>query len=111
MLQMPVMGRTPLNSTSWQRHICYQKFWWVGTGVQPTAVELAEVDTLQFDGDGLTARNPLLTQADSDLVIGFEGIRISQSACKILTWKTWTTRQSTGASDDVGNILFDGLHF
>lgn len=102
-------GQNTFELTRGNGTFAIRNFGGVGTGVQPTAVELAEVDTLQFDGDGLTARNLLLTQADSDLVIGFEGIpdlavRLQDFDLEDLD----NLRQSTGASDDVGNILFDG---
>jgi len=32
-------GQNTFEFTPWQRHICYQKFWWVA-GTQPTAVDL-----------------------------------------------------------------------
>jgi len=51
----------------------FRNFGGVGNGKSNTV--LAEVDTLQFEGDGLTARNMLLTEEDSNLVIGFEGIQ------------------------------------
>jgi len=53
----------------------FRNFGGVGNGADPSNTVLAEVDTLQFEGDGLTARNMLLTEEDSNLVIGFEGIQ------------------------------------
>lgn len=46
----------------------------IGTGTNPSAVTLDEADILQFEGEGLTARNMLLAQTNEDLVISFEGI-------------------------------------
>lgn len=40
----------------------------VGKGTNPTATVIAEVDTLEFQGDGSTARNLLLTQKGNNLV-------------------------------------------
>jgi len=44
----------------------------VGTGTKPSPEAIAQVDTLKFQGEGLTAEN-ILAQ-EGDLVIGFEGI-------------------------------------
>ncbi len=81
----------------------------VGTGTKPSTAELAEVDTLKFTGEGLTARNLLLTQEGSDLVIGFEGsqnveVRLQNFDLEDLD----NLPQSSGASGGIGNILFDG---
>jgi Ca2+-binding RTX toxin-like protein len=45
----------------------------IGTGTNPNAGKLGEADVIQFEGEGLTARNMLLTQTDEDLIISFEG--------------------------------------
>ncbi|MEH2121889.1 MAG: calcium-binding protein [Nostoc sp.] len=82
----------------------------VGKGTNPTAAVIAEVDTLIFQGDGFTARNLLLTQNGNNLEITFEGV--------INTFKVILQNfalenlenlsKSTGATVDLGNILFDG---
>jgi Ca2+-binding RTX toxin-like protein len=46
----------------------------VGKGTNPTAGVIAEVDTIKFNGAGLTARNLLLTQNGTNLEITFEGV-------------------------------------
>ncbi|MHC5720855.1 MAG: calcium-binding protein, partial [Nostoc sp.] len=51
----------------------------VGKGTNPTAAVIAEVDTLIFQGDGLTARNLQLTQNDKNLVVSFAGVYSSGS--------------------------------
>jgi hypothetical protein len=43
----------------------------VWRGVNPTAVTIAEADTLVFKGAALTARNILLEQTGADLSITF----------------------------------------
>lgn len=81
----------------------------VGTGTNPSAETLAEVDTLQFTGAGLTAENLLLKQDSNDLILSFDGtgdlaVRLQDFALQDLE----NLRQATGAAVDVGNILFDG---
>jgi len=46
----------------------------VGTGTTPTASVIAEVDTLQFAGAGLSASSMTLTQQGSDLHITFADV-------------------------------------
>ncbi|MDF5740070.1 hypothetical protein [Nostoc sp. S13] len=46
----------------------------VGKGTNPTAAVIAEVDTLIFSGDGLTARNLLLIEYHNNLEITFDGV-------------------------------------
>src|SRR5690349_8512000 len=45
----------------------------IGKGSNPSAAVVAEVDTLIFQGSGLTAQNLLLTQNGSNLEISFSG--------------------------------------
>jgi hypothetical protein len=53
--------------------IAIANFTGVGPGTTPSEAVLAEADTVRFAGSGLTARNLLLTQNGSDLVLSFEG--------------------------------------
>lgn len=82
----------------------------VGTGVRPDRSVIAEVDKIEFVGDGLSAQNMLLTQNGSDLLITFE--RVVDTPLVIL--KDFDLEdldnllKSTGAEVDIGNILFDG---
>jgi hypothetical protein len=46
----------------------------LGKGSNPSAAIIAEVDTLKFQGAGLTAQNLLLTQNGNNLEITFEGV-------------------------------------
>jgi mannose-6-phosphate isomerase-like protein (cupin superfamily) len=81
----------------------------VGTGVNLSPGRLAEVDTLKFQGDGLTARNMILTQSDGDLLITFEGVENTEVILKDFALENLDNiRRATGASADIGNILFDG---
>ena len=81
----------------------------VGTGVKPTQDAIAKVDTLKFEGAGLTAKNMLLTQDGSDLQVSFAGVEDTQVILKDFDLEDLDNlRKSTGASVNIGNILFDG---
>ncbi|WP_442949109.1 calcium-binding protein [Nostoc sp.] len=74
----------------------------VGKGSNPLAAIIAEVDTLKFQGSGLTARNLLLTQNSNNLEINFEGM----TGEKVIL-QNFTLEKLDNLSA-VGNILFDG---
>ncbi|MEH2280215.1 MAG: calcium-binding protein [Nostoc sp.] len=82
----------------------------VGKGTNPTAAVITEVDTLTFQGAGLTAKNLLLTQNGNNLEISFSGVFggrkliLENFALENLD----NLSKSTGATVDLGNILFDG---
>jgi mannose-6-phosphate isomerase-like protein (cupin superfamily) len=81
----------------------------VGTGANPSADVAAEIDTLKFEGAGLTAKNMILTQDGSGLLITFEevdntGVRLQDFPSENLE----NLHTTTGASADIGNVLFDG---
>ncbi|MHC5596588.1 MAG: beta strand repeat-containing protein [Nostoc sp.] len=81
----------------------------VGKGINPTATVIAEVDTLIFQGAGLTARNLLLNQNGNDLEISFEGLGGGKIILQNFALENLDNlSQSTGATVDLGNILFDG---
>lgn len=68
-----------------------------------------EVDTIQFEGKDLVAKNLLLTQQSSDLLVSFEGNSTTQALLKNLQLENLDNlTKATGASVDLGNILFDG---
>ncbi|WP_322743995.1 calcium-binding protein [Nostoc edaphicum] len=46
----------------------------VGKGTNPTASVITKVDTIKFQGAGLSAQNMLLTQNGSNLEITFDGV-------------------------------------
>ncbi|MDZ8238626.1 MAG: calcium-binding protein [Nostoc sp. ChiQUE01a] len=73
----------------------------VGKGSNPSAAVIAEVDTLIFQGSGLTARNLLLTQNGSNLEIRFE-----ESYGKVILQNF--TLENLDNLSTLGNILFDG---
>ncbi|MFN6465133.1 MAG: calcium-binding protein [Nostoc sp. DedVER02] len=87
----------------------------VGKGTNPTAEVIAEVDTLEFQGNGATAKNLLLTQNGNNLEINFEGdpyttrffgdlFILQNFALENLD----NLSKSTGATVDLGNIVFNG---
>ena len=81
----------------------------VGTGVRPTSSVIAEVDTLQFEGDGLNAEYMLLNQDGSDLRITFEDVEDTQVILKDFDLEDLEDlKKSTGASVNISNILFNG---
>ncbi|WP_448265532.1 beta strand repeat-containing protein [Nostoc sp. DSM 114159] len=88
----------------------------VGKGISPTAAVIAEVDTIKFQGYGLTARNLLLTQNGKNLEITFEEAPAASFASvpdlKVILQnfklENFQNLKATGAKPAVGNILFDG---
>lgn len=81
----------------------------VGTGNNPSASTISEIDTLQFEGPGLSSRNLLLDQAEGDLLITFEkaddtGLILQDFASENLD----NLGTVEGTSEGIGNILFDG---
>ncbi|MEH2222219.1 beta strand repeat-containing protein [Nostoc sp.] len=87
----------------------------VGKSTNPTAAVIAEVDTLEFQGTGAIAQNLLLTQKGNNLEISFAGdayitrffdvpVILQNFALENLD----NLSKSTGATVDLGNILFDG---
>ncbi|MFN6476880.1 calcium-binding protein [Nostoc sp. DedQUE07] len=82
----------------------------VGKGTNPTAAVIGEVDTLTFQGVGLTAKNLLLTQNGNNLEITFSGVFGSRKLIleNFALENLDNLSLSTGATVDVGNILFYG---
>ena len=81
----------------------------MGRGTDPSAETIAEADTLQFVGEGFTARNLLLTQKGSDLELTFTGVANTKVVLQNFALDNLDNlRQETGGSVNLGNILFDG---
>ncbi|MBW4472577.1 MAG: hypothetical protein KME45_19725 [Stenomitos rutilans HA7619-LM2] len=80
----------------------------MGAKNRQTPAVVAEIDTLKFEGTGLTAKNMLLTQEGSNLVISFEGVTNTQ-----VTLQNFKLEDLDNFSPEVpgtaalGNILFD----
>ncbi|MDZ8030678.1 calcium-binding protein [Nostoc sp. DedSLP04] len=85
----------------------------VGKGTNPTAAVIAEVDTLAFEGDDTTAQNLLLTQKGNNLEISFAGdayLRFIDNSVILQNFALENLEnlsKSTGATVDLGNILFN----
>ena len=89
--------------------VTIDNFGGVGRGANPSTAVIAEVDTLKFKGKSLTAQNLLLTQNGSDLQSSFEGIANPKIILNDFTLENLDNLlKSTGATADVGNIIFDG---
>ncbi len=81
----------------------------VGQGAAPSQSGLANADTIKFVGDGLTARNMILTPIGQDLVITFAGIADTKVVLKNFKLEDLDNlSKSTGATADLRNIIFDG---
>ncbi|MEH2046041.1 MAG: calcium-binding protein [Nostoc sp.] len=80
----------------------------IGKGTNPTAAVIAEVDTIKFQGAGLTAQNLLLTQNDNNLEITFEGNADAIVILQNFKLENLENLKASGAKPAFGNILFDG---
>ncbi|HYX15157.1 MAG TPA: calcium-binding protein [Nostoc sp.] len=80
----------------------------VGKGTNPTAAVIAEVDTIKFQGAGLTARNLLLTKNDNNLEITFEGVTGTKLILQNFNLENLDNLKASGTIPDIGNILFNG---
>lgn len=81
----------------------------IGRGVFPSEAVVREVDTLKLEGEGLTARNLLLTQVGNNLELTFDGITNTKVILKDFQLDLLDNlTRATGASVNLGNILFDG---
>jgi hypothetical protein len=81
----------------------------VGRGSQPAPDIIKEIDTLQFNGVGLTARNMILTQEGDHLVITFESVSNTKVVLQNFALENIDNLPSaTGILEQIGNILFDG---
>ncbi|MFN6475167.1 beta strand repeat-containing protein [Nostoc sp. DedQUE07] len=80
----------------------------VGKGTNPTAAAIANVDTLQFTGSGLTAQNLQLTQNANNLEVTFENVASTKVTLQNFKLETLDNLPASGATPAIGNILFDG---
>ncbi|WP_404786142.1 cadherin-like domain-containing protein [Altericista sp. CCNU0014] len=74
-----------------------------GTKPNPSAAIKAEIDILQFQGTGLTARNLLLTQNGNNLEMTFEGI-----ASNKVILQNFALQNLENLASKTGNIIFTG---
>ncbi|MEH2281794.1 MAG: calcium-binding protein [Nostoc sp.] len=81
----------------------------IGKGINPSAAVIAEVDTLKFEGDAFTVQNLLLNQNGSNLEITFQGSVANKVILQNFALENLDNlSKSTGATVNLGNILFDG---
>jgi Ca2+-binding RTX toxin-like protein len=80
----------------------------VGIGNTPTSAVKAEVDTLQFQGANLTARNLLLTQNGSNLEVAFEGVTGNKVILQNFALQNLDNNPVTLGQPAIGNIIFNG---
>lgn len=76
----------------------------IGTGGNPSTATIAEVDTIKFQGQELTARNMLLTQNSSALEISF----VDVDDTKVILENFQLENLDNLKNSTLGNILFDG---
>ncbi|MEH2141677.1 DUF4347 domain-containing protein [Nostoc sp.] len=74
----------------------------LGKGSNPSAAIVSELDTLKFQGTGLTAKNLLFTQNGNNLEVTFEGVADNKVILQNFPLEN-VENLST-----LGNILFDG---
>ncbi|MEH2089918.1 MAG: calcium-binding protein [Nostoc sp.] len=80
----------------------------IGKGTNPTAAVIAEVDTIKFQGAGLTAQNLLLIQNGNNLEISFEGNANTLVILQNFKLENLENLKASGGKPALGNILFDG---
>lgn len=79
----------------------------VGTGGKLSPNAIAEFDIIKFQGEELTAKNMLLTQDETDLVISFEDIDRTQVILNNFNLENLDNLQKP-TNANPGNILFNG---
>ncbi|MBD2679249.1 MULTISPECIES: VCBS domain-containing protein [Nostoc] len=80
----------------------------VGKGSNPSATAIAQVDTLQFTGAGLTAKNLQLTQNSSNLEVTFDNVANTKVTLQNFQLENLDNLPASGTQPIIGNILFDG---
>ena len=80
----------------------------VGTGSNPSAAVIANVDTLQFTGVGLTAKNLQLTQNGNNLEVSFGDVANSKVILQNFQLQNLDNLPASGTRAALANILFDG---
>ncbi|MEH1786751.1 MAG: choice-of-anchor D domain-containing protein [Nostoc sp.] len=80
----------------------------VGTSSNPSAAVIAKVDTLQFIGAGLTARNLQLTQNGNNLEVTFEDVANTKVTLQNFQLENLENLAASKTQSAIGNIIFDG---
>lgn len=85
------------------------EFGGVGKGSNPPEAVIAEADTIKLEGTSLTAKNMLLAQSGTDLIITFEGDTRTRITLKDFALENLDNlARRLGLSIDLNNVLFDG---
>ncbi|MBN3961649.1 choice-of-anchor D domain-containing protein [Nostoc sp. NMS8] len=80
----------------------------VGTSSNPSSVVITKVDTLQFIGAGLTARNLQLTQNGDNLEVTFEDVANTKVSLQNFQLENLENLAASTTQSAIGNIQFDG---
>ncbi len=80
----------------------------VGIGSNPSATVIANVDTLQFTGTALTAKNLQLTQNGNNLEVTFEDVANTKVILQNFQLQNLDNLAASGSRPALANILFDG---
>ncbi|MBX9258234.1 FG-GAP repeat protein [Desmonostoc muscorum CCALA 125] len=80
----------------------------IRTGSNPSATVINQLDTLQFIGSGLTARNLQLTQNGSNLELTFLDAASTKVTLQNFQLENLDNVPARGSRPAIGNILFDG---
>ncbi|WP_442948677.1 beta strand repeat-containing protein [Nostoc sp.] len=79
-----------------------------GKGSNPAAAVIANVDTLQFIGSGLTARNLQLTENGNNLEVTFENVANTKVTLQNFKLPNLDNLPASSSRPALGNIEFDG---
>ena len=80
----------------------------VGKGSNPSSAVIANIDTLQFIGSGLTAQNLQLTQNANNLEVTFENVASTKVTLQNFLLENLDNVGAISPRPALGNILFDG---
>ncbi|OYD98156.1 hypothetical protein CDG76_01095 [Nostoc sp. 'Peltigera membranacea cyanobiont' 210A] len=80
----------------------------VGTSSNPSAAVVAKIDTLQFIGTELTARNLQLTQNGSNLEVSFGNVANTKVTLQNFKLENLDNLAASTTRPAIGNIIFDG---
>jgi glycerophosphoryl diester phosphodiesterase len=102
-------GRKTFTVYQGNDNLMIENFGGVGNSSSPDEATVTEVDTLKFIGEGLKARNMLLTQVGDDLVITFDGVSDTKVTLKGFQLEDLDNLSRRRGSDlNLANIVFDG---
>lgn len=80
----------------------------VGKGSNSSATAIAQVDTLEFTGSGLTVKNLQLTQNGNNLEVTFEDVANTKVILQNFQLENLDNLPGSSTRANVGNIIFDG---